>query len=69
MGTKYLIEQSLDVWRTMSDKKGIASTLSILGNGALRQGDYEQATTRYEESLLLLLEVGRSNGLQSFFPV
>ncbi len=55
---KSLVEESLDVWRTLYDKKGIASTLSILGNGALREGDYEQATARYEESLPLLREVG-----------
>jgi predicted ATPase/DNA-binding CsgD family transcriptional regulator len=55
---KSFVEESLNVWRTLGDKKGIASTLSILGNGALKQGDYEQATNCYEESLPLLREVG-----------
>ena len=53
-----LLEESLDVWRTVGDKKRIASALSSLGVGAQRQGDYEQATARYEESLPLLREVG-----------
>jgi predicted ATPase/DNA-binding CsgD family transcriptional regulator len=55
---KSFVEESLNVWRTLGDKKGIASTLSILGNGALKQGDYEQATNCYEESLPLLREAG-----------
>jgi predicted ATPase/DNA-binding CsgD family transcriptional regulator len=55
---KSLVEESLNVWRTLGDKRGIASTLSILGNGALKRGDYEQAAICYEESLPLLREVG-----------
>ena len=53
-----LLEESLEVWRTVGDKKRIASALSALGVGAQRQGDYEQATARFEEGLPLLREVG-----------
>jgi non-specific serine/threonine protein kinase len=53
-----LLEESLEVWRTVGDKKRIASALSTLGVAAQRQGDYEQATARFEEGLPLLREVG-----------
>jgi predicted ATPase/DNA-binding CsgD family transcriptional regulator/predicted negative regulator of RcsB-dependent stress response len=53
-----LLEESLEVWRTVGDKKQIATVLSTLGNAALGQGDYEQATARFEEGLPLLREVG-----------
>jgi len=54
----HLLEESLEVWRTVGDKKRIASALSTLGVAAQRQGDYEQATARFEEGLPLLREVG-----------
>ena len=57
-----LVEQSLDVWRTLGDKKGIASALLSLGGGAQYHGDYEQATVHYEESLPLLIEAGDKQG-------
>lgn len=53
-----LLEESLEVWRKVGDKKRIATTLSTLGVAAQRQGDYEQATARFEEALPLLREVG-----------
>ncbi len=54
----HLLEESLEAWRTVGDKKQIASALSTLGVAAQRQGDYEQATARFEEGLPLLREVG-----------
>jgi predicted ATPase/DNA-binding CsgD family transcriptional regulator len=53
-----LLEESLEVWRTVDDKKWVATVLSALGVAALRQGDYEHATARFEEGLPLLHEVG-----------
>jgi len=53
-----LLEESLEVWRTVGDKKQMGLALSTLGVGAQRQGDYEQATARFEEGLPLLREVG-----------
>jgi len=53
-----LLEESLEVWRRVGDKKRIATVLSALGVAAQRQGDYEQATARFEEGLPLLREVG-----------
>ncbi len=58
-----LVEQSLDVWKTVGDKKGIASALFSLGVGAQYQGDYQQAAIHYEESLSLLREAGDKQGI------
>ncbi|HEX6480100.1 MAG TPA: tetratricopeptide repeat protein [Ktedonobacteraceae bacterium] len=55
---RHLLEESLEVWRAVGDKKQMAFALSSLGVGAQRQGDYEQASVRFEESLPLLREVG-----------
>ncbi len=52
-----LLEESLDIWRTVSDKQGTASTLLVLGVGALTIGDYERATVYYEQSLPFLREM------------
>jgi predicted ATPase/DNA-binding CsgD family transcriptional regulator len=53
-----LLEESLEVWRRVGDKKRIATVLSALGVAAQRAGDYAQATARFEEGLPLLREVG-----------
>src|SRR5215470_4987309 len=53
-----LLEESLEVWRRVGDKKWIATVLSALGVAAQRAGDYEQASARFEEGLPLLREVG-----------
>jgi predicted ATPase/DNA-binding CsgD family transcriptional regulator len=52
-----LLQESLDVWRTVGDSKGIASTLLGLGMGAQKLGDYKRATSYHEESLALLRAV------------
>ncbi|HEX6554643.1 MAG TPA: tetratricopeptide repeat protein [Ktedonobacteraceae bacterium] len=57
-----LLEESLDVWRTLGDKQGIATALLSLGVGALTLGDYERAINYYEESLPLLREAGDKQG-------
>jgi DNA-binding CsgD family transcriptional regulator/tetratricopeptide (TPR) repeat protein len=57
-----LLEESLDVWRTVGDTKGIASVLIGLGMGAQKLGDYEQATARHEECLSLLRTAGNIAG-------
>jgi non-specific serine/threonine protein kinase len=55
---RHLLEESVEVWRAVGDKKQMAFALSSLGVGAQRQGDYEQASARFEESLPLLRAVG-----------
>ncbi len=54
----HLVEESLEVWRTVGDKKQMGLALSTLGVAAQRAADYEQATARFEEGLPLLREVG-----------
>ena len=58
-----LLKESLDVWRTVGDTKGIASALIGLGMGAQKLGDYEEAITYHEESLSLLREEGNAAGI------
>ena len=58
----HLLEESLDIWRTLGEKQGIASVLLTLGVGALTLGDYERAMLYYEESLPLLREAGDTQG-------
>lgn len=53
-----LLEESLAVWRTLDERRGMASTLLSLGVGALSLGKYEGAAAYFEESLPLLREAG-----------
>ena len=51
-------EESLKLYRSSSDKRGVANTLGDLGSLALDRGDYEEATSLLEESLALHRELG-----------
>jgi predicted ATPase/DNA-binding SARP family transcriptional activator/DNA-binding CsgD family transcriptional regulator len=51
-------EESLELYRSSNDKRGVANALGDLGSLALDQGDYEQATSLLEESLALHRESG-----------
>jgi predicted ATPase/DNA-binding SARP family transcriptional activator/DNA-binding CsgD family transcriptional regulator len=51
-------EESLKLYRSSNDKRGVANTLGDLGSLALDRGDYEQATSLLEESLALHRELG-----------
>ena len=51
-------EESLELYRSCHDKKGVANALGDLGSLALDRGDYEQATSLLEESLTLHRELG-----------
>src|SRR6266540_301263 len=62
-----LLEESLALWRTFGDKRGIAIALGHLGRMAHGQGDYASATTLPEESRVLFAELGTESGLH--FPV
>ncbi len=57
-----LLEESLEAWRTLGEKQGIASVLLSLGVGALTLGDYERAILYYEESLPLFREAEDKQG-------
>jgi predicted ATPase/DNA-binding SARP family transcriptional activator/DNA-binding CsgD family transcriptional regulator len=51
-------EESLELFRRSSDKRGVANALGDLGSLALDRGDYQQATSLLEESLTLHRELG-----------
>jgi tetratricopeptide (TPR) repeat protein len=53
-----MAEHSLEVLRRFEDKPGMARVLSVLGELARMQGDYEAARPYYEESLALSQETG-----------
>jgi non-specific serine/threonine protein kinase len=62
---KASVEESLDMWREMGDKKGIADSLRVLGSVVWVQGDYVAAQNYYEECLALLQEIGDKRGIAS----
>jgi predicted ATPase/DNA-binding SARP family transcriptional activator/DNA-binding CsgD family transcriptional regulator/Tfp pilus assembly protein PilF len=51
-------EESLELYRSSNDKRGVANALGDLGSLALDRGDYEQAYSLLEESLTLHRELG-----------
>lgn len=56
-------EESLDLFRELGDKRGIAGSLHGLGNVTSNQGDYTSARNHYEESLTLKRELGDRSGI------
>ncbi len=56
-------QESLALWRTLSDRKGIAGALSGLGTCALNQGDYLGARKMYDEALAVLRDLGDRHAL------
>jgi non-specific serine/threonine protein kinase len=58
-----LVEEALEVYRTLSDEKGIARALSGLGTIALYQDDYASARAHNEEGLALYERLGQRRGV------
>ncbi|MEO8209431.1 MAG: tetratricopeptide repeat protein, partial [bacterium] len=56
-------EESLCLWRELSDKLGIVMCLNNLGILASQQENYEQTKKLYEESLILGREIGDKIGI------
>jgi len=59
------IEKSLNLWRELGNKRGIANALGILGDTCLLQANYTAAKTAYEESLALFQEISDKRGIAS----
>jgi predicted ATPase/DNA-binding SARP family transcriptional activator len=59
------IEKSLNLWREIGNKRGIANALGILGDTCLLQANYTAAKTAYEESLALFQEISDKRGIAS----
>ena len=51
-------EQGLDLFRKYNDRPGIDQALSVIGELARMEGDYERAGAAYEESLSINRELG-----------
>ena len=58
-----LLEESLELWQELGDKRGVAWSLRSLGYVAHHQGEYEAATDLYEQSLFICREVGSKSGV------
>jgi predicted ATPase/class 3 adenylate cyclase len=56
-------EESLAIRRQLGDRRGLASSLNILGNVAVDQGDFASAQTLFEESLAIDRELGDQRGI------
>ena len=56
-----LAAESLELFRGIGDKSGIAALQLLLGNVAFMQSDYLLATTRYTEALQLYRETGNQS--------
>jgi tetratricopeptide (TPR) repeat protein len=58
-----LYEESLGIFRKLSDRPGIAESLGHLGKVAVSQGDYETARAYYKESLAIFREMEDRRGI------
>ena len=57
------IQDSLVIWRTLGDRKGLADSLTNLGYVTLFQGDLVTAQQLYEESLQINRSTGNQQGI------
>jgi tetratricopeptide (TPR) repeat protein len=64
-----LLEQSLEIWRTMGleGKTGVSWTLTFLGDVALNQNESKEARSIFEAAVAILREIGDKNLLA--YPV
>jgi tetratricopeptide (TPR) repeat protein len=54
---KEIFEESLSIYQSTDNKRGVAGAQNMLGDIALNQGDIEQARTRFTRSLLIAREL------------
>jgi predicted ATPase/class 3 adenylate cyclase/DNA-binding CsgD family transcriptional regulator/uncharacterized protein HemY len=60
---RFLLEESLSLFRKLGDKASIALALDGQGSLAFRQGDYRRARALLEESLMLQREMGNTGDI------
>jgi predicted ATPase len=58
-----LYEESLEIYRQLSDKAGMASTLNNLANVAYYHKEFEGAVSMHEQTLAIYQELGDSAGV------
>jgi predicted ATPase/transcriptional regulator with XRE-family HTH domain len=56
-------QESLTIWRTLGEPRGVAAALHRLGGVALDQGDYVVASRQFTESLSIRREIGDQLGM------
>jgi hypothetical protein len=64
MRARALIEESLDIFRSLDETRGMALTLVNLGQVARDEGRYEQAADMFREGLLRHRDMGDKRGIQ-----
>jgi predicted ATPase/serine/threonine protein kinase len=58
-----LLQESLDLWRTLGDRRGMAAVLNALGVGAQRSGRNDLARARFEETVEIWRELGDNTAM------
>jgi predicted ATPase len=59
----YLIEQAIELYRSLDDPAALAGAIKSLGNVASDRADYATARRLYEESLEIKIQVGDERGI------
>jgi DNA-binding CsgD family transcriptional regulator/tetratricopeptide (TPR) repeat protein len=57
------LDASLAIWRTLSDRSGLAETIHLLGHIHFDQRDYASARRLFTESHHLFIEIGEHTGI------
>jgi tetratricopeptide (TPR) repeat protein len=57
------LEQSLALYQELSDKRGIALCLRVIGNVDLQSGNPDRAIEHYQQGLVLNAEIGDKKGM------
>jgi predicted ATPase/transcriptional regulator with XRE-family HTH domain len=57
-------EETLAIYQELGDKKGIAYTLTVLGDVAREEGDYDTAVRMCEQGLSIFRDLGHTDGIE-----
>ena len=60
------LEQSLEIFREIGNRQGIADSLNGSGNVACIQGDYAASRAYHEQSLEIFREIGDRQGMAGY---
>jgi len=60
-------EQALEIWKSLSDGKGIGKSLIGLGNASLRRGDFHIALTHLQHALQYFEDADDAEGIASIY--
>jgi len=60
-------QQALEIWESLSDFKGIGTSLIGIGNAHLRKGGFHEALKYLQDALKVLKKAGHSEGIASIY--